>query len=410
MSLLGFDPSVGLSAPETAFIREEIARRFKAAFFEEGKPELDTDSSSPAGQLVDAWTAEVEAKNSEILYLANMFNPRVADGRWQDALGFIYFLNRKMSEPTIVTCQLTGRAGTKIPYGVLAEDTDHRRWVHNRFNVSLDAGGRAETTFRCSRPGPEDVGPHAVNRIVSTLPGWDTIDNAASGVTGRELETRGDFEARRAASVAKNAHGSVLALYGTLHDLSGVAGVIDVQVLENIGPSPVVKYGVTVPGHGVTVCIFGGDDGEIAEIIYNKKDAGCDTGGNTEIVYVEPERTGAVYRYMILRPDTVNFWVKVTLGGDEPVTDALIGRIKAAVSRDFHGLDTETMNPRVGLASDVYASRFYCPVLNLGVRNLSLVSVALGTSPSSGSFGQKAVIRGDQEPVLSEDNVLVETQ
>ena len=96
---------------------------------------------------------------------------------------------------------------------------------------------------------------------------------------------RFDYEARRAESVAKNAHGSAAAIYGSLHDLSGVSGVIDVQVLENVGPYPVVKHGVTVPGHGVTVCIFGGKDEDIAKVIYEKKDAGCDTGGNTTVVH-----------------------------------------------------------------------------------------------------------------------------
>jgi uncharacterized phage protein gp47/JayE len=405
MSGLTFDPQTGLAAPETSQIRGEIAAKFKAAFFTEGKPELDTDPSAPAGQLVDALVAEVEAKNAEILYLANMFNPKAADGRWQDALGYIYFLNRKMSEPTIAVCRLTGLRGTKIPFGVIAEDTDRRRWIHNRVNVSIGEDGTAETTFRCATTGPEDLGPGAITRIVTTVPGWDTVTNPESGATGRDLETRGDFEARRAGSVAKNAHGSVLSIYGTLHDLAGTAGVIDVQVLENIGPDPVIKHGVTVPGHGVTICIFGGEDSEIAEVIYNKKDAGCDTGGNAEVVYTEPEPTGAVYRFKILRPDAVNFRVKVTLSGADSATPKAVADIKAAVARDFRGEDPMTLNPRVGLASEVFASRFYCPVLNLGYENLSKVEVALG---DDGEWGETASIQGDQEPVLSEDNVTVE--
>jgi hypothetical protein len=401
---LSFNPALGLSAPETGELRESVAARFREAFFEEGKPALNTDPTSPAGQLVDLVLAEIEAKNAELLYLANQFDPKGAEGIWQDALGHIYFLTRKMSEPTLVTCQLTGAPGTRVPWGALAEDSEKRRFVNSRVGgVLLDADGKGEAVFRCTVPGPADVGPHSVNRIVTTVPGWDTVDNAEAGALGRDLETRGDFEARRAASVAKNAHGSVASLYGSLHDLSGAAGVIDVMVLENIGPDPVVKFGVTVPGHGVTVCIFGGRDEEIAELIYRKKDAGCDTGGNTTVTYVETGRTGAVYEFRILRPDTVNFWVRVKLDGEDVMTPALEAAIKEAVSAEFHG---QGKGPRVGLASVTYASKFYCPVLDLGVKGLKEVTVALGAAP--GTWADKVTIRGDQEPVLSVDNVIVE--
>ena len=85
------------------------------AFAEDGLPELDTGPSTPAGQLVDAEVAEMEARNAAMLYLSNQFNPRISDGRWQDALGYIYFLTRKLDESTVVTCQVTGMRGTVIP-------------------------------------------------------------------------------------------------------------------------------------------------------------------------------------------------------------------------------------------------------------------------------------------------------
>ena len=57
MPWLTFDPATGLIAPDTATIRARVAELFKAAFRVEGGPELDTEPSSPAGQLVDSFTA-----------------------------------------------------------------------------------------------------------------------------------------------------------------------------------------------------------------------------------------------------------------------------------------------------------------------------------------------------------------
>jgi uncharacterized phage protein gp47/JayE len=406
VSNLLFDPDVGVVAPQTVDIRDRIAQIWRDAFQTEGLPALDTEPTSPAGQLIDALVAEVEAKNAELLYLANQFNPKVAEGRWQDALGHIYFMTRKAAEPTIVVCELTGLAGTVIPYGVMVEDGEGRRFVCNK-SVALDDAGLGETTFRSVAFGPVEVGPGSVRKIVTAVAGWDTVNNPAAGTAGRYLESRFDYEARRAESVAKNAHGTAASIYGSLHDLSGVAGVIDVKVLENIGPDPVIKSGVVVPGHGVTICIFGGDDDDIARIIYEKKDAGCDTGGNTVVTHTPETPRGLSYQYLIMRPESVQFWVKVTLGDSEVLTTDLEARIKAAVVGDFNGTNVETGNPRAGLAQTIYASRFYCAVLAAGTRNLYGIEVALGDTPA---YGPVVEILGDQEPAISADNVTVEVQ
>jgi uncharacterized phage protein gp47/JayE len=405
MSRLTFNPLTGLVAPETADIRAEVAADWEQAFSGEGLPPLNTEPPTPAGQLIDAEVGEIEAKNADVLYLANQFNPKIAEGRWQDALGFIYFLTRKIDEPTVVTCQLTGLNGTAIPYGALAQSADGHTLICNHA-VTIGASGAAETTFRCAQTGPIEIAPHSVRAIVTTIAGWDTIDNAAAGSVGRDMETRAEFEARRFNSVAANAHGSVGALYGALADLSGV---LDVRVLENIGPDPVVKYGVTVPGHGVTVCIYGGEDDDIAGTIYRKKDAGCDTGGNTNVVYEAADYHDAVYEYKIMRPATVNFWLNVVLGAGTSLTESIVEAIKTALVDDFYGRNNISLNPRVGLAQTVYASRFYVAVMSLpDVRDLHSIQAALGAGPAG--YADVITINGNQEPVFSAANIVISVQ
>jgi uncharacterized phage protein gp47/JayE len=66
----------------------------------------------------------VTAKDSELVNLFNQFDPRVADGIFQDALGSIYFLQRKTAQSTVVTCQLTGLQGTVVPAGSMIQNDD----------------------------------------------------------------------------------------------------------------------------------------------------------------------------------------------------------------------------------------------------------------------------------------------
>lgn len=399
-----FDPSVGLYSPDTSTIREGVAEDWVDAFAEPDAPELDTDPVTPAGQLIDAEVGEIEAKNAEVLYLSNMFDPRSSEGRWQDAIGYIYFLTRKIAEPTVVTCQLTGLNGTVIPYGALVQDDNGEYLICTR-SVTIGATGTAETFFRCTNTGPIDVAAGSVNTIITVIPGWDTVSNTAAGAVGRDVETRSEFETRRYASVAANAHGSVSAIYGTI---ANIPGVLDVQVLENIGPDPVVKFGVTVPGHGITVCVYGGADGDIAEAIYRKKDNGCDTGGNTPVSYLAADYHNALYTFLILRPTTINFWVQVTLGGTAAETDAsVIERLKQSIFQDFNGQNTTTGNPRVGLASTVYASRFFAAATAVDrVDNIVSIGIALSSGAPS-SYANVVNIQGDQEPVLSVNNISV---
>ena len=56
--MITFDPQTGLIAEDTAVIRQRLAQEWKNAFnVSEDTPELNTESESPAGQLIDGQTA-----------------------------------------------------------------------------------------------------------------------------------------------------------------------------------------------------------------------------------------------------------------------------------------------------------------------------------------------------------------
>ena len=250
--------------------------------------------------------------------------------------------------------------------------------------------------------------PHcSVTKIVTLIPGWSSIVNKSAGVVGRDVETRAEFESRRYASVAKNAHGTAPSLYGALADLDGV---IDCRVLENITNVEVVKYGVTLEGHSVAACVYGGDDTAIAEVIFRKKDAGCGTSGNTEVTYEDPERSnaygGPLYHYKIVRPSVETFWIQVNLVSKSLMAETTLEAVRQAVMDDFLGKSEASGNARVGLAQTVYASRFYTSVMAVeGITYLKNVKIRLGGFPET--WLDVVDIDADVEPTLTLDNILV---
>lgn len=401
MPLLNFDPAVGMTAPETAVLRDAVASNWEAAFNTgDGSPTLDTEAATPAGQLVDAEAAYLAQVNAELLYLFSQLNPRTAEGVWQDALGYIYFLTRKVAQPTLVTVTCTGLQNTVIPAGAQMQDDDGVRYECQQETI-IPAGGSVDVPFQCTEAGPIECPAGTLSSIVTVIPGWDTGINQAAGVVGRNRESQADFENRRFASVAKNSHGSVFSLQGALADLDGV---VDCQVLENPTSATVTKHGVSIPSHSVAICIYGGADDAIAEIIYTKKDAGCGTTGGTTVTHTATEAGNAVYTYSIVRPTPTDVHIEVEINKTQQTSATVEQDVIDAVIGDFLGNDSNSGNTRVGLAQTVYASRFSVAVIKTaGVQDLVGITIGLG----SGAMGASIDIPGDVEPTISAADITV---
>ena len=391
-----FDPQTGLTVESAADVLSTIENDWKSAFSGTGLPPLDVDPETPAGQLIASITALVHAKDSEILFLANQFNPETAEGRWQEALGKIYFLERKLAEPTVVECACMGMYNTVIPAGSIVQSDDGYQ-LRSLDTAIIPSSGTINVEFETVETGAISIPANSVNTIITTIPGWDTVSNSAAGVTGRAVESRTEFETRRYNSVATNAHGSVSAIQGAI---SGVDGVLDCKVLENSTDTAMTILGVSVDPHSICACVFGGDGTDIAEAIYRKKDAGCGTTGSTVVSYTDPDFKNAVYTYNILRPIVVDVKMAVTIKNTGSTPASIADDIKAALIADFDG---QGENARVGLGQTLYASRFYPIVIGAGVSDFVSLTVALGT----GAFGSYIDINANREPQLIESNITV---
>jgi uncharacterized phage protein gp47/JayE len=328
----------------------------------------------------------------------NQFNPKTASGIFQDALAAIYFLERKVAQPTIVTCTLTGLQGTVIPEGSIRQNDDGYR-LTSVGAVTIPASGSIDAEFQTVETGPIPIGANTCNKIITVIAGWDTVSNSTAGSPGQEVEPRAVFEARRALSVAQNSHGSRLSLQGAL---SAVDGVVDCLVLENRTDGTVTKQGVTMISHSVAVCIYGGSGDDIAETIYNKLDAGCGTNGSTSVTYVSSD--GVPNTYQIVRPTPTNVYIRVEINETATTPSTIEYDIKNAIFNDFNGNDINSGNLRRGCGQTIYASSFsVATIKTAGVSDL--VSIEIGRS--AGSYTNSVTMNANEEPVITTDNILI---
>lgn len=394
-----FDPATGLTVDSAADVLAQIENDWRNAFSGGGLPPLDVDPATPAGQLIAAQAALVHAKDTELLYLAQQFNPETAEGRWQDALGKIYFLTRKTAEPTVVECTCTGLYNTVIPAGSIVQSADGHQLASIDAAI-IPASGNVDIEFAVTETGPVEIPAGAVTKIITVIPGWDSVTNAAAGVLGRNEETQTEFETRRYNSVAANAQGSVLAIQGAV---SQVDGVLDCVVLENSTNDVQTISGVAVDPHSICVSVFGGEGEDIAEAIYRRKDAGCGTTGDTVVTYTDPDFNNAVYTYNILRPTPTAVKMTVTIKQTSATPNTITDDIRAALVADFYG---QGENARVGAASTLFASRFYPVVIAAGASDFISLELALG----SGSLASFVEIDADEEPTLAAEEIIVVIQ
>lgn len=396
MSGPSFDPDNGVTLPTTKELREEVENGFQNAFrVRESDPVLNTDPTSPMGQVVDLMVGELEAKNAEIAFLANQLNPRTARGVFLDALAALYGLERKVSEPTVVVCTCTGLAGTVIPFGAIVQDSAGNKYRQSRAGgVTIGTSGTVDTEFAAVEHGGIEVSAGSVSQIITVVAGWDSVINAAAGVTGRDVEPDGELLNRMIQSYAINANGTVENIQANLAELDGV---LDVVVLENYTNQKQTQYEVELDAHSIAVCIVGGEDADIARTIFERKSGGCGTNGETEVTHVDTEHYNARYVYRIVRPTTEDFHVQVTFFDEDMNADTKTA-VQNAVVSDFLG---ELANPRVKLATTVYASRFYQCVQNVTESPIKDILIGVGDDP----LGTSVDVPANVSPTLTTSQV-----
>ncbi|CAK8736880.1 hypothetical protein SODG_000601 [Sodalis praecaptivus] len=69
---------------------------------------MSTSLTTPQGQLASSEAAIIAARNDQLLALVNQINPDFASGRFQDAIGRLYFIDRLGATGTTVTAICTG--------------------------------------------------------------------------------------------------------------------------------------------------------------------------------------------------------------------------------------------------------------------------------------------------------------
>lgn len=406
--MLSFDPKVGITISDIADVRADTCAMMQNAFTEEGKPTLNTEVSTPAGQLADSMAAAIVQKDNELLFLANQFNPLTAEGQWQDALGKIYFLTRHPAIASQATVRCSGAPGTVIVRGAkIRSKADETLWTLQE-TIVINDESYADGVFTCTQTGPIAAAAHTLGKIMTTTPGWDTADNEQPATTGQDEESQASFENRRYKSVALNSRSSLQSAYSRVAALDGV---IAVAVRQNRTERLTKVDGVGINPHSVYVCVLGGADEEIAQALYETVSAGCEYTGTTEIE-VKDSVTRATDLVRFSRPTELSLKLVVYLVRLATTSSTVEDEVKDIIYQNFYGMDAAQpaagsgLPPvlRVTMDTELYSSRFTSALVNAGINYVTKVQMAM---PKTGTLKEQLTVPINVCPTLSRDDITI---
>lgn len=371
-----FSP-VGFIMPTEEQILAGVLADFQSAFGGNMNPAL----TSPQGQWCTSLAASIANADEAFLFYTTQTDPAFAQGRMQDAIGRIYFIERNPAEPTTLQASCSGSPGVVIPTGALIQDNAGQTYTCTG-SATIGLSGNVIASFANLVPGPIAV-PNTLT-IYQKISGWDSV-SFVSGVVGVNTESQSAFEARRAASVAGNSIGSLPSIQGAV---LSVPGVLDCYVTENTTSGTATVGGVVLVGNSLYVAVVGGSAADVAKAIWSKKAPGCAYNGNTTVVvtdnnpgYSPPFPT---YNVTFQRPSGNPIFFSVVIKNSIQVPSNALAQIQAVLLSAFAGgTFGATTIPKARIGSTLYATQYVPAVTSLGAWAEQIVSLQIGSQNTS---------------------------
>jgi uncharacterized phage protein gp47/JayE len=269
----------------------------------------------------------------------------------------------------IYFCKVAGTsAGSGGPTGTNATITDNTvTWSYvATADAAVVVDMEAETT------GPFVVSANSLTEIETPVSGWEGITNPEAGVTGRNVESDEDYRVRQEQSLTVQGSATVDAIRADLLELTienGYSEDVTAAIVFENDTDDTDDNGL--PPHSIECLVLGGDDQEIADMVWSSKAAGIKTYG-TESATVT-DSAGDDHTVYFSRPTEVPIYLIVDLTADE---DAFPSdgedQIKQALV-DFWA--------DKGIGDDVIRSQLYSPIDAIdGTEDIT--NIKLGTAPA----------------------------
>jgi len=260
-------------------------------------------------------------------------------------------------------------------------------------DVTLDANGRGTVTIRAVEPGiTGNVGAGQVTIIVNPDANIEAVSNPEDITGGREKETDAEAKDRYDVSVEGLGSATIPSVRANLLKLDGVraAQVIDNYTMETVNGQP---------PKSIQAFVLGGNDQEIAEIIFNTKAGGIQPFGT--VTKTVTDLGGQVHTVGFSRAEEVLIYIRVTLQKNAAFPADGGNQIRSALVRAIGGEDVSgALYAGLSMGDDVIYSRLIAQIYKVeGIDDVQLELSKDGINYISGNIaiGLQQVAQTDSD-------------
>ena len=287
--------------------------------------DINTDPSTPQGQIITSLT---QIDLATISYLENLANAFFfgGSGDFLDKWAWnLYRVTRKQGTPSSVIIKITGRPTTDIPNDFTISDGSENYVIEAPTRI----GENGEVIAKFNNIAINDFVAKAntITQIVTNIDGVERVNNENNATQAIFRETDAELFNRClyfGSTATNSSFRSILANVAQVKGVNRIAGA------ENVANQNKIINGVELTPHSICIVVDGGEAQEIAEAIQKSRATGCDMVGDIEIpLYIDKQK----YIYRFYRPKMVAIKVKVS------VSQANIGLIRA----DFEKITKEAL-------------------------------------------------------------------
>lgn len=348
--------------------------------------------SSINGQMIQFnTTAAIEVEDAKTIIYGSLYNPNLAYGIWLGSICKFNNINRKPATPSTVALIVTGLAGTFISANSKVVSTQGDIF-YNKEVILIGSSGQATATFYSEKEGKIPCNAGTINQIITTIAGWDTVNNPTDGVVGTLEESDQNLRNRRKYSLAINSAGSVNSIVAALNEN---VNILNFGVQENSLDIAQLIQGVTIQPHCIYVSIYANYTNEIknqiADILFSKRY--CTMQGNTSWTINDSKYSYVTFtaKWQTATPTPIR--VDLSIQNSSLYPADIVDQIKAAILATWNGEFPGIAKYRM---QDVYnVSNFYPCLIALGVYQVNSMTVQLvtgGTAASSVSVSLDKVM------------------
>ena len=313
----------GLHLASYSDIRDSLLEDMKRIFGQD----IYLENDSQDYQLISAFALMFYDIEQALLLAYNNNSPATAVGTGLDRVVALNGITRTGASYSSCAVKISGTPYTKITNGIVADSRGYQ-WALPE-QVIIGATGSISATAVCKTVGRILASPGDIDTIVTPTKGWTAVENLVSATAGAEQESDSALSVKQAASVA-NPSRSVFD--GTIGAIVNAEGVSRYAAYENDTSETVDG----LPPHSITLVIEGGEEGELANLIYLHKTPGCYTNGDVVVEIVGAYGVTTPIRFY--RPQSVDLAVCVQVHGLDGYTDDTTERIKNNIYNHINNL------------------------------------------------------------------------